>query len=362
MTNILKFIVLISFLCIGTTMNAQVKYVNEFLNIGVGARAHGMSGSVVATVNDASSGYWNPAGLSKITSPLQVSAMHTGWFGGIANYDYGTVAKRFSDRKSAGSITIIRMGIDNIPNTINLIAPDGSVNYDNVTTFSAVDYAALVSYGKRLTPNWAVGGSVKVIHRSIGSFGKAWGFGADLGVQYTKNGFKFGAMVRDITTTYNTWTFNLTEDEKDVFLTTGNKIPVSSTESTLPRLILGFSYKNNVKNFSYLVEGNFNVNTDGRKSAVLANENIAVDPSLGLELGYNDKVFVRAGLGNIQRSINATNYQQRDFEFQPNVGVGLNLGRLKIDYALANIGNLSGINASHIFSLTLDIKPKARKL
>src|SRR5687768_1558353 len=64
------------------------KYVNEFLNIGVGGRALGMSMSQVASVSDVTSGYWNPAGLLGIKSDLQVAAMHSEYFAGIAKYDY----------------------------------------------------------------------------------------------------------------------------------------------------------------------------------------------------------------------------------------------------------------------------------
>ena len=38
------------------------KYSNEFLQIGVGANALGMSNASVAGVDDVTSGYWNPAG------------------------------------------------------------------------------------------------------------------------------------------------------------------------------------------------------------------------------------------------------------------------------------------------------------
>ena len=44
--------------------------------------------------------------------------------------------------------------------------------------------------------------------------------------------------------------------------------------------------------------------------------------------------------------------------FQLNVGLGLLLGRLKLDYALANVGNVSGAQASHIFSVSLDLSEK----
>ena len=39
------------------------KYSNEFLNIGAGARGLAMGGAQVASVEDGTAGYWNPAGL-----------------------------------------------------------------------------------------------------------------------------------------------------------------------------------------------------------------------------------------------------------------------------------------------------------
>ena len=45
---------------------AAQKYSNEFLSIGVGARAHGMSGAQTALTDDITAAYWNPAGLSQI--------------------------------------------------------------------------------------------------------------------------------------------------------------------------------------------------------------------------------------------------------------------------------------------------------
>jgi hypothetical protein len=337
------------------------KFVNEFLNIGVGARAHGMFGSVVASANDGTAAYWNTAGLTDLENPLQLNAMHAKWFGGIANYDYVSIAKKLNQRnKSVAAFSFIRLGVDNIPNTLNLIGPDGTVDYSRVTNFSASDYAGIFSYAQTIgrSEKFSVGGNIKVIHRSIGSFGKAWGFGADLGAKYKGENFSLGLSARDITTTFNAWSFNLTEEEKRIFQSTGNDIPISSTELTLPRLIFGSAYFSTKGNFSYLAEVDINMSTNGTESGILSGKNINVDPSLGFEVGYMQKVYLRAGLGNMQTVINQTNTAERDFEIQPNVGLGLKLGRLKVDYALANIGSVSGVLVSHIFSLTLDFVPK----
>jgi hypothetical protein len=54
------------------------------------------------------------------------------------------------------------------------------------------------------------------------------------------------------------------------------------------------------------------------------------------------------------------NVEKKSLEFQPNAGVGFRLGRLKIDYALANLGTQNGVLMSHIFSLGLDFVPKQK--
>lgn len=361
--NLLRTTVLLALTCIISSFSSfaqtDTKFVNEFLNIGVGARAHGMHGSVTATTEDITAAYWNPAGLSHMDTEVSVSAMHASWFGGIANYDYIGVGKLFNDRNdSYGSATIIRMGIDNIPNTLNLIGPDGSINYENVLEFSSADYAFLLSYAQRVggrRSGLTLGGSAKIIYRQIGSFGNARGFGFDFGAMYKTGNFQFGVMARDITTTVNSWSFSLTPEEQVIFERTNNEIPISSTEIALPKIIVGGAYRSDDRQaFTYLIEGDIRFSTDGTKAGVASGNNIGIDPSFGAELGYNKQVYFRVGIGNIQRTLNETSSVDRALEFQPNVGLGISLGNFKIDYALTNIGSVSGVLVSHIFSLTLN--------
>lgn len=350
--------------CLGLSMVASSqKFVNEFLNIGVGARAHGMFGSVTANTDDVTSAYWNPAGLTGMQSPLELSAMHADWFGGIASYDYISIGKKFTGKPAAAAITLIRMGIDNIPNTLNLIGPDGSVDYDRVTEFSTADYAFLVSYAKAMdqTGKFSLGGNIKVIHRSIGSFGSAWGFGADLGAKWRLNKLTVGLTAKDITTTFNAWSFNLSDEEKKTFNETGNEIPVSSNETTLPRLILGLAYHTNItESFSILAETDLNFSTYGTEAGLVSSNNFAFDPTFGVEIGFMDKAFLRFGVGNIQRRVNIENFENRKLEIQPNVGLGLKLGRLKVDYALTNLGDATDVLVSHIFSLGISFNARSK--
>ncbi|HAW05495.1 MAG TPA: hypothetical protein DCW83_12465 [Saprospirales bacterium] len=354
MATQMKYTALALVMCITTLASAQ-KFVNEFLNIGVGARAHGMFGSVVANGEDLTSAYWNPAGLIGLENSLEINAMHANWFGGIAGYDYISIGKKFKEKNAAAAVTLIRMGIDNIPNTLNLIGPDGNVDYNRIETFSTADYAFMISYAKAMDEEGklSLGGNLKVIHRSIGSFGSAWGFGADIGAKYKglKN-ITLGLTAKDITTTFNAWSFNLSEDEKSTFNETGNEIPVSSNEVTLPRLVLGIAYQTNIgSNFSLLAETDLTFSTYGREAALVSKNSLEIDPTLGIEIGYMNKAFLRFGMGNIQRRVNIENFDESTIEIQPNVGLGLKLGRLTVDYALTNLGDRTDILVSHIFSV-----------
>ncbi len=343
-------------------LNAQApKYSNEFLAIGVGARALAMSNSVVASNNDVYSSYWNPAGLLGLKTNREVALMHSEYFAGIAKYDYGAIAFKLSD-KSAGAVSLIRFGVDDIPNTSELIDGQGNINYNKVTTFSAADYAFMFSYA-RLTniEGLSIGGNAKIIHRIVGDFGSSWGFGIDLSAQYVKNEWLMGVMLRDITTTFNAWSYNLDSKMKEAFTRTGNTIPINSTEITLPKVIIGIGRNFNFGNdFNLLAEVNLDFTTDGKRNVLIKSNTISIDPHLGLEFGYKNMVFIRAGLGNVQQETMPDNI--KEYTYQPNIGLGIVVLKvLSIDYAFTDIGNQSIALYSNVFSLKYSFNSKKSK-
>ncbi|MFN0214031.1 MAG: PorV/PorQ family protein [Saprospiraceae bacterium] len=348
-------------LFLGVSAVSAQKYSNEFLAIGVGGRAHGMSGAQVALTDDITAAYWNPAGLSQISTPLQAGAMHAEWFGGVGKYDWIGFGKSLNrEHKAYLAFSLIRLGIDNIPYTINLVNADGTINYDNVTEFSAADYAFMGSYARQLNnPAFSVGGTVKVIRRVIGSFGGAWGFGADLGAQYRKGPLMLGIQGRDLTTTFNTWSFDLTDDIRSTWLATGNELPVSNTEITNPSFVLGAAYHFQLSKEASLTPAlDFVWTTDGQRNVLISSKAINIDPRIGVEMDYKKFLQLRVGAGNFQRVKDDFNPSKENLSLQPNFGVGIRFGRVKIDYALTDIGNVSAVQYSHVFSLLLDFKEK----
>lgn len=330
------------------------KYSNEFLSIGVGARALGMSNAYVAATNDVTSGYWNPAGLVNIENNMQIGYMHAEYFAGIAKYDYGSFGTKLDDNSAFG-LSIVRFGVDDIPNTTQLIDADGNIDYDRISSFSVADYGFLFSYARKSKiEGLDYGANAKIIYRKAGDFAQSWGFGFDAGLQYKHKDWKFALMARDVTTTFNAWKFSLSDEVIEVFQVTGNEIPENAIEITRPKIILGALRNIKISDrFLLLAEMDFDISTDGQRNVLISADPISIDPHLGTELGYNNFVFLRLGVGNIQRTTDI--YDNDELTYQPNFGIGLKFRGLAIDYALSDIGDQSEALYSNIFSIRLDL-------
>jgi len=333
------------------------KFSNEFLSIGVGARALGMSNAYVSLTNDVTSGYWNPAGLTSITKDFQIDLMHANYFAGIAKYDYAAFAAKI-DTASAFGFSFIRFGVDDIPNTTQLIDADGNIDFNRISSFSVSDNAFLFSYARKSKiEGLTYGANVKIIYRQVGDFGNAWGFGFDLGAQYFHNNWKFGLMARDVTSTFNAWNFTLSQQVIDVFNATGNVIPNNSLEITLPKVILGLAREIKISTrFNFLGELDFDLSTDGKRNVLITGDPVSIDPHLGIEVGYNHLIFLRAGVGNFQKVTDIVGNDK--ISYQPNFGIGVHFKGVTLDYALTDIGNQSEALYSNIFSLRFDINKR----
>ena len=340
-------------LFIAFTTQAQFRnYSNEFLNIGIDAAAFGMSKSVVATTNDVNSGYWNPAGLIHVED-YQGALMHASYFANIANYNYAGFAMPIDERSALG-LSLIRFGVDDILNTTELIDSDGNINYNNISLFSAADYAFNISYARNMIfDNFSFGVNTKVVRRIIGDFATSWGFGFDVGFQFQSKKWSYGLMLRDITTTFNTWSINEDEFEKISNAIDGeNEELPETTELTKPKIQYGMARKFSInRSFGLLAE--FDVNMRFFKTNdIVATGFLSLDPSIGLQADYENMAFLRLGVGNFQK---VTQFDgDKNISAQPNVGVGFKYKGIQIDYALTNIGSVGNALYSNIFSIKLD--------
>lgn len=355
----ISFILILFLLTQTVSSQTTRKYSNEFLNIGVDAAALGMSSSVTATTGDVNSIYWNPAGLAKV-EVNQGALMHASHFAGIANYDYAAVA--IAPKEKNGLVlafAMIRFGVDNILNTTQLIDSQGNIDFNKISLFSAADYAFNFGVAKSIKSikGLDLGFNAKLIRRKVGDFASSWGFGIDAAAQYSIKKWQFGLMIRDITTTVNTWTidqegFQSIQNAFTLIEGQNQELP-ETTEITLPKVHVGIARTFDLKNkdFQLLSEVNFHTRF-AQTNDIISNPSYSIDPSIGFQLDYKKLVYLRFGAGNFQ---NITEFDDTSsLSFQPNIGLGFSYHGIQVDYALSNIASTGNALYSNTFSLRID--------
>lgn len=323
-------------------------YSNAFMDIGADARSLAMANSVIATVSDVAAGYYNPAGLTNDTSNhLQFAISHDDYLASVAGLDYIGAAMKMN-HNSVVSVSVVRYGVDFIPNTIELFTANKNANYNTIVSSSIADYGFLGSYAHSFNgiPSLSVGANVKVLRQLAGDYAKSWGFGFDGGVQYAYNGWLFGVMIQDITSTFNTWTYTLNQNIDQVIVGTNNVTPTNKVVIKLPELNLGMGRK-----FYFADKKIFLLPELDMDATFISSNPVNIEPRAGMEVGYKNIVFVRLGIGDVTQ---ATGEIQSNF--QPDFGIGVRIKSFAFDYALASLDPVSVPSYSNVLSIKFDVK------
>jgi len=268
-------------------------YAGEFLSLGTGARALALGSAYVALADDATAGYWNPAGLA-ILKERQFHFMHSERFSGLVKNDY--LALALTGKRIHGlSFSLIRVGVDDIEFTTlqNPNIPLGPDNRPVVSSrVSSSDYAFYLSGGRQLSSRLALGSSLKLIYRSIGGY-SAYGFGLDLGLRFHLGpGIALAANLKDITTTPIVWN-------------------TDTTDKIHPSVLLGMAYTHS------LAEGRATIAIASRAGGNAADYSGTKPLNAGLEYWYKN-IALRAGIEESRQAL----------------GIGLDLHkRLALDMA-----------------------------
>lgn len=146
----------------------------QFLQIPVGAREEAMAGAVAGYIDDASSVFWNPAGMVKVKN-VEVFFSYTNW---LTLFDHSSAAIVYNiEDVGAFGVSFINFSTKEMEITTET-EPNGTGRY-----FDAGDLALGVSYARYLTDRFSVGLTAKYIHQQIWNETAA-GFAFDIGTQY----------------------------------------------------------------------------------------------------------------------------------------------------------------------------------
>ena len=110
------------------------------------------------------------------------------------------------------------------------------------------------------------------------------------------------------------------------------------------------------ENVSLLLEFNSDLTTDGQRNTLISANPFSLDPHLGAEVNIKNIVYLRGGIGNIQKTPDLTG--KMIYTLQPNLGLGINIKGVEIEYALTDIGDVSIAEYSNIFSLKFNLNPE----
>jgi len=331
-----SFIVLAAVLILPANARAT-RLAGEFMAIGGGGRALGMGGAFAAVAGDASTIYWNPAGISGMER-REALAMHAERFGDLVNFNFGAYAQPTSllDKRyeAAFGFALMHLGVDDliVTNHLTLVEqPDGSkvlldengrpIDYDSLPRESDNSFALLNTFALK-TAYGRVGATLKLIYNDAIAGESSTGIGIDLGYlrrDLLVDHLDVGVKVQDATGTYISWS-------------------TGTNEFILPMVKVGAAYEIVSKqlNGSLLLAADADVYFDDRRSASqFWVETTSSDLHLGAELAFQNTVMVRGGL---------------DGE-NPTTGAGIRFRSLGFDYAYLHHDDFE---ATHRVSLLAD--------
>jgi len=305
----------------------------QFLKINVGARAEAMGGAFVAVANDASSLYWNPAGVARLKNN-SVSFSHTYWLAETYHNFAGIVIKLQNGNSLAFSYSSLAM--DDMKVT-NEYYQEGTGEY-----FSVSDIALGLSYAFNLTNDFSMGITGKYISQNIWHM-NASAFALDIGLFYYTpvNGLTLGMAVSNVGSKikyegednfiYYSFDRNLNGNNDKIF----SEIKMDSWDLPLTFRV-GLAYQLLKSNYNKILLSCDAVHPNDYNEYV----------NIGAEYSFKEIMFIRAGYKSLFKI---------DSEEGLTSGIGLlyyitDFIPMRVDYSYSDFGRLTEVHR-----LTLEI-------
>lgn len=299
----------------------------QFLKIGANARGASMGNAFTAMSGGISSMYWNPAGMTSIRK-MEAIFLNSDWIAGI-DYNYAAFGLNMGNNGIIGLSMTSLSTPEDVVRTVE--KPNGTGEY-----FDANDLAINLSYARKLTNKFSMGGNIKYIRQNIWH-ANANSIAADLGALFITpfKDIRLGASLSnygsDMQMSGRNQKFSVDPDPTNE----GNVEFVNAAYETdkfpLPLIFrVGLSGEIINSDFSRLT---FAID------ALHPNDNVEW-VNLGLEFASRDMFFLRGGISTLFRE---------DTEEGLTLGSGFNYRlpgsstQIKLDYSYSEFGRLKDV-------------------
>jgi hypothetical protein len=294
----------------------------SWLSIPVGARGAALGNAYVAIANDASSVFWNPAGLA-FTEGIHAFFSQTRWIADI-NVNAGVASY------NAGNIGVFGLGFlamdwgDIYGTRRSTTDPRG---YEDTEKFSPSDWLISLAYARQISSAFSIGGNLKYISEKLGT--NAIGTMKDNPDEFTA---EMSVVAFDFGTTYYTGFEDL---RLAMSLSNFSKEPKYVSEHFSLPLTFKFGVAMDITNL-----------WSDDKQHVLTVGIDAVHPRdysermhFGAEYSYQNMIFLRGGY--------KTNYDEQDLSLGGGVHYTFGEITLGLDYSYVMFTNFDAV---HMFS------------
>jgi hypothetical protein len=292
----------------------------QFLKIGVGARGVAMGESFVASSNDASALYWNPAALVQFSQD-QAIASHTEYLADIKHEFFGVVWHVSGQDAFGASFTSLHMTDMEITTETQ---PFGTGRY-----FSFGDIAAGLTYSRKMTDQFSFGATVKYVEETLDVL-KMRSVMVDIGTWYWTGlgSARFAVAIANFGSDV--------APKGSVTQFDGTQLTTFQSFSVPTEFRLGFAMEP-------LEDGDQMLTTSVQLNH--PNDN-AENVRLGLEYSFRKTFFLRAGLKRTigQQFLGADLTSEESFALGAGVLVPVGLSVIGADYAFASYGRLGSVH------------------
>ena len=283
----------------------------QFLKISVGARAAGMGNAFVAVADDASSVFWNAAGLARIEpDKSQLSLNHANW---IADMSFDEVGYVFHVKRIPGAFALSARALSMSP-MVETTAYQPDPTTGTGRTFDAGMMTAGLSYARSFTDKFSAGVTANFVHEGLAEFTQQ-SYAFDVGTLYDVGvmGMKIGMTISNI----------------------GSQVQFIDKQARIPSIFRIGSSVNLMQRPDQQLLGSLEFSHPPDNAERL---------NVGTEYSYKNLVHLRGGY-NI-------NYDAEGLAG----GVGFHFpvsvaGQADLDYAYTDMSDLGGV---HRFSLTFE--------